>query len=211
VCTVSSAEVRPFWGRAYALVSGTLLGTVATAVLVAFCTFRAIGYRVPLHVIAWPPAWHRIDKARADYFYRLARTYLEKGDIRGSYLALNQVHSLDPGNIAAAELLAQFAELGNPDFSDSLFRQLVDQPGPKGQEAAELWFRALMARGEFHGVAWLSAHMIAAGSDHYPAWLQALVFATEHGAGPSEARGLVASKRSLPADVRSVLALELEL
>src|SRR5271169_3677246 len=65
VCSVSADRVRPFWGRAVLFYGGSAAVVASASVISAFLAFWAVGYRVPLYVVAWPPAWHRIPPARA--------------------------------------------------------------------------------------------------------------------------------------------------
>jgi hypothetical protein len=207
VCSVDARGVRPFWGRAFLIYGAFVCALAAAAVLSVFSAFRVIGYRVPLYVVAWPPAWHRIEKARADYFYRLALRSLSAGDVRQCYLALGQVHALDPSNTVAARLLAQFTEITNPEYSDSIYSQLVGAGGAEAESAAEVWVHALLSRGDFPALAALSSRMLQAGAGHVPAWTQGLLFAQRMGAGAAEADRLLVSGVRLPAEARSALSL----
>ncbi len=207
VCSVDAADVRPFWGRAALVYGGSAAALAAAAVLSVFTGFRVIGYQVPLYVVAWPPAWHRVDKARADYFYRLALRSLAAGDVRQSYLALGQVHALDPDNAGAAKLLAQFTEITNPEYSDSLYARLVAGGGADAEDTAQIWVHALLSRGDYPAVAALSATMLRSGAGHVPAWTQGLTFAERMGAGQGEADRLLAPGGRLPGEARSALSL----
>lgn len=205
VCSVDASGVRPFWGRALLFFGGAGAAAVVVAVLGAFAAFRAIGYRVPLRVVAWPPAWHRIDQARADYFYRMALAAFAAGDVRRSFLALGQVYVLDPGNTEAARLLAQFTQIADPEYSDAIYARLLQRKGTGFEETAEAWFRALLARGDFNGVAALSARMLREGAGHVPAWTEGLLFAERMGAATGDADRLLAGPAGIPDEARSVL------
>lgn len=205
VCSVAAADVRPFWGRAAAFYLGFAGAVAIMAVGSVFTTFRLIGYHVPLYAVAWPPAWHRIQQARADYFLRLAARTLESGDVRQSYLALNQVYALDPDNAPAALLLAQFSQLGNPDYSDEIYGRLMRMSVGNHEEIAQSWFRALIARGDMPAVAGLSSHMLLEGSRQYAAWTQALLFAEAMSQDFGETDRLLAASGGVPAESRSVL------
>ncbi len=148
-----------------------------------------------------------MEKARADYFYRLALRSLAAGDVRRCFLALGQVHTLDPGNAGAAKLLAQFTEITNPEYSDAIYAQLVAARGADAADTAEIWVHALLSRGDYPSVAALSARMLQEGAGHVPAWSQGLLFAQRMGAGPGEADRLLASDRPVPGEARSALSL----
>jgi len=70
-----------------------------------------------------------------------------------------------------------------------------------------VWFRALLARGDFKAVASLSARMLRGGAAHVPAWTQALLFAERMGAGGADVDALLAGKASIPDEARSVLSV----
>jgi len=207
MCSVAAAQVRPFWGRAFALFGGSLAALAVASVLGAFLAFRAVGYRVPLSVVAWPPAWHRIRTARGDYYYTMALQALRSGDARKGFLALSHAYVLDPGNMGAARLLAQVTQVVNPDYSDEVYSQLLLRHDRDFEDTAEAWFRALVARGDFRAEARLSARMLREGAAHVPAWTQGLLFAEKMGAGPAEIDGLLAAKVKIPEEARSVLSL----
>jgi hypothetical protein len=207
VCSVAAAEVRPFWGRAAAIYAGALAALALAAVVATFAAFRAIGYRVPLYVVAWPPAWHRVSQARADYFYRMALRTLEAGDVRRSFLALGQVHALDPGNIDASRLLAQFTEITNPEYSDELYAGLVFGRRGDFEKTAQAWLHAVLSRGDFHAVAGLSARMLSEGGTNVPAWTQGLLFAERMTGDTAEVDRLLAGSARIPDEARSALSL----
>ena len=211
VCGVAAADVRPFWGRAAAVLGISAAALACAAVAAAFAGFRAVGYRVPLRAVAWPPAWHEVRQARADYYYRLAVHAFGSGDIRGSYLALNQAYALDPRNFAADRLLAQLSQIGNPDFSDSVYSRLVAEDLEHREDDGQLWVRALIERGDFPGVALLSARMLEGGARHGSAWAQALLFAERMTGDPTAVDRLIATNRSFPEGVSSALALAVSL
>jgi len=177
------------------------------ALLGTFSAYRIIGYRVPVYVVAWPPAWHRIHQARADYYYRMALRSLAAGDVRRSYLALGQVYMLDPDNTNAARLLAQFAQIANPGFSDAIYARLLLPSHGDREEAAQAWFRALLARGEFAAMSGLSARMLREGAAQAPAWTQGLLFAREMTVDHSDLDRLLRSPGKMPVEARTVLAL----
>jgi hypothetical protein len=205
VCSVAAPDVRPFWGRAILFYSGSLACAALIAVLGVFAGFRAIGYRVPLYVVAWPPAWHRVHQARADYFYRMALRAFAAGDVRQSFLALNQVYALDPGNDGAALLLAQFSQIMNPDYSDAIYSRLVMRRRGDYEGTAQIWLRALVARGDFASAAGLSGRMLREGMRHVPAWTEAVLFAERMTGDTGEVDRLLAEH--VPDEARSVLSL----
>ncbi len=210
VCSVDAREVRPFWGRALALQLGAATVLWLVVVVVAFVGLRAIGYRVPVYAVAWPPAWHRIHQARADYFYRMAVAAFSSGDVRQGFLALNQVYALDPANTEAASLLAQFTQIANPDYSDSIYTRLLLQRRGNTEEIAQAWYRALLSRGDFGSAGRLAARMLREGAPHAPAWIQGVLLAERMTGDPTELDRLLAATATLPAPAHPVLTLARE-
>jgi hypothetical protein len=207
VCSVSAPRVRPFWGRALLFYGAGLAGLALCVDVGAFAAFRAIGYRVPVRVLAWPPAWRSLHQARADYFYRAALRAFSAGDVRQTYLALTQVYTLDPSNTGAALLLAQFMQVANPAFSDSVYSRLVQRHGPDFESIAQSWLRALLSRGDFRGAGALSAGMLRSGAVHVAAWTQGVLFCERMDGDVGEADRLLSGDARLPSEARSALAL----
>ncbi len=210
VCSVDARDVRPFWGRALLLQLGAAAVLWLAVVAGAFVALRAIGYRVPLSAVAWPPAWHRLNQARADYFYRMAVGAFSSGDVRQGFLALNQVYALDPGNTEAATLLAQFTQIANPDYSDSIYTRLLLERRGNTEEIAQAWYRALLSRGDFQSAGRLAARRLREGAPHAPAWVQGVLFAERMTGDPAEIDRLLAGPAALPAPARSVLTVARE-
>jgi hypothetical protein len=207
ICSVAAEGVRPFWGRAFAFYGGSLFAVALVALVGVFSAYRVIGYRVPLYVLAWPPAWHRVQQARADYYYRMALRSYAAGDVRKCFLALGQVYILDPDNINGARLLAQFAQIANPDYSDAIYSRLLLLSRGDRDETAHAWFRALLARGDLAAMSGLSAKMLREGADHGPAWAQGLLFAEDLTADTRTVDGLLLAPGKIPTEARSVLSL----
>ena len=207
VCSVDAARVRPFWGRAVLFYCGSLAALAAFCVLGVFAAFQAIGYRVPLYVVAWPPAWHRVQTARAEYFYRVALAAFNAGDVRQSFLALSQVYTLDPSNTNAALLLAQFTQIANPEYSDAIYSGILQRHGANFEATAEVWFRALLARGDFRGVGALASRMLREGGSGVPAWTQGVVFAERMDGDSGDVERLLHGAARIPSQARSVLEL----
>lgn len=207
VCSAAAADVRPFWGRALLLYGGALATLALVSLISVFSVFRFIGYQVPFHVVAWPPAWHRIHLARADYFYRMALRTVATGDVRQSYLALNRAYALDPENVDTARLLAQFTQLANPDYSDAIYSRLVLERRGDFERIARDWLRALLSRGDFSAVGALSARMLRERTKDAPAWTEGLLFAERMGGGEGDLDRALAPPDEISPEARSVLSL----
>jgi hypothetical protein len=207
VCLADARDVRPFWGRALVFYGGSATALALVAAIGVFSALRAIGYRVPFYAVAWPPAWHRIQQARADYFCRMAARAFSGGDVRQGFLALNQVYALDPGNVSAALLLAQFTQVANPEYSDAIYSRLLLERRGNAEETAQAWFRALLSRGDFVSVGRLSGRMLRERAAHAPAWIQGILFAERMTGDPREVDRLLATPGRIPEAARSVLSL----
>ena len=207
VCSVDARDVRPFWGRALLCYCGLAAALVLVAAVGAFSALRAVGYRVPFYAVAWPPAWHRIHQARADYFYRMAVGAFSAGDVREGFLALNQVYAMDPGNVSAALLLAEFTQVADPDYSDTIYGRLLLQRRGNAEETAQAWFRALLSRGDFVSMGRLSGRMLREGAAHAPAWAQGVLFAEMMTGDPGEVDRLLAGPAPIPDVARIALSL----
>ncbi|HEY1794241.1 MAG TPA: hypothetical protein VGG34_15095 [Opitutaceae bacterium] len=207
VCSVDARDVRPFWGRAAFYFLGSASLAAILAVLGAFGAFRAVGYRVSLKAVAWPPAWRQVHEARADYFYRMALEAFRSGDVRRCYLALGQAYALDPGNADASRLLAQFMQIGNPGFSDALFAHLVFGRRGDFEGTAQIWLRSLLSRGDFVSCAGLASRMLGQRTRSAGAWTQALLFAESMTGESRESDAVLRDAGSVPGEARAVLLL----
>jgi hypothetical protein len=76
VCSVDTADVRPFWGRAAAWFGGAAIVLFVAGTILAFGYLRIVGYPVRLGSVAWPPSWHEVREARASYLFQKAELSL---------------------------------------------------------------------------------------------------------------------------------------
>jgi hypothetical protein len=211
-CAVAAAQVRPFWGRVLAGVA--LAGTVGAGIMLvgALAAFHAVGYRIRLADLIWPPHWGRVRLARADYYTRRGLSAYSHGNVAGCYLALLEAHALRPGDYATDRLLAQVAEVSNPEFADTLYGELVRTPDDlRAANAAQEWGAALLARADFVHLEGLSGYMLRRGSfDSASAWTHALIFAAQATGSDHAIRALLAEPGALPSDCRLGLQWSLQ-
>jgi len=206
-CSVDTADVRPFWGRAFAYLGGGIAGLYLAAALAAFLFLRIVGYPVTIPAVAWPPAWHQIDRARAQYFTAKAEAALRENNSVAAMMALSQSYQLDPSNYDVGRMLAQFSQPGWGDTANRVYQQLMREHPERRGETAAAWFLALLSRGDFPTIVTLAADRVAAD----PAWLNALLFASRRTGDSDVLRRLLAVRPPLPPYVSQVLTLELEL
>jgi hypothetical protein len=206
-CSVDTADVRPFWGRAFAYFFGTALAVYLAATVLGFFFFRIVGYPVTYPSVAWPPAWHHIERARAQFFLQKAEHAFKENKPFTAMMALSQSYQLDPANYAVGLMLARFSEAGWGDISNRVYQQLMrDHPG-KRKETAAAWVMALLARGDFSSIEMLAAERVTTD----PAWLNALLIASRRTGDLTVLRKLLQTRNALPPYVAQVCALELQL
>jgi hypothetical protein len=177
-CSANTAEVRPFWGRAFGYYGGALAAVYLTAVLAVFIFLRIVGYPVSVVHVAWPPAWHRVGEARGAFFMRKAGAAFAANRTSEAILYLSNAYEFDPSNYAAGLMLAQTLQSGQPVLSNRIYDRLLHEHPARREDTAQEWFRALLARGDFATVSALARDEVLAGGPHASVWMRALVFAT---------------------------------
>jgi hypothetical protein len=206
-CSVNTADVRPFWGRAFAYLGGALVALFLAGTVGAFVFYRAVGYPVSYRSVVWPPAWHEIDRARAKFFlWKAVRAFNQNQPVAG-VMALSQSYELDPSNYDVGWALAQTTQQGWADISNGVYRRLLLEHPERSRDTAAAWFKALLARGDFVTIETLAAGR--AGTD--TAWLQALLVSSRRTGDREPLMRLLRSSQGLPPYVRQVCALELQL
>lgn len=177
-CSVDTADVRPFWGRAAGWYGGTLLALYLAAAVSIFAFLRTVGYPISIVHLVWPGSWHHVGQVRGWFFMERANRAFASGRTSEGMLYLRNAYEFDPSNLAVGLAFAQKLQLGQPAQSDQIFRHLLrDHPEQRGP-VAHLWFRALLARGDFAGVQELARIRVVDDPANASAWMRALVFAT---------------------------------
>lgn len=199
-CSADRADVRPFWGRAAAFFGTIGLTAYLLATLAVFIFLRGgVGYQVTYPGVLWPPAWKKFTSIRTDFFLKKYQSEAATGDIRAALMSLSTAYNLDPSNYAAGRQLAQFWQVSQPGLSDRIYiRLLLDHP-TEAEDTAQVWFRALLARGDFDGIEKLAAARITAAPDEASAWLSAFLFANERTRDAAPRHQLEASPKLPPA------------
>jgi hypothetical protein len=203
---VDRRDVRPFWGRAAVFHGGLLLIVYLTATLAVFVFLRKVGYRVTYPGVLWPPAWEKFTSIRTDYFLRKFQSASAAGDMQTALMSLSTAYNLEPQNYATGRQLAQLWQVGQPGFSDTIYRRLLNDHPAEAATTAQVWFRALLARGDFAGIETLASDRIVAAPDQAGAWLNAFLFANRR-TGDAAARNRLAAARTLPDSARFLLTL----
>jgi hypothetical protein len=208
-CSVNTADVRPFWGRA-ALFYGGIAGTIYTiAVLGVFIFLRTVGYPVSIFQVSLPPLWHEIGHARSWFFLDRSNRAFAAGHTGEGLLYLANAYEFDPRNYAAGLALAKNFQAGQPHRSDEVFEKLMRDHPDKRNQTAEDWFRSLLSRGDFEKIVPLARDEVLVSPAHASVWMRALLFATRQTRDDTALRELLANKT--PAAVAWYQLLETEL
>jgi len=208
-CSVDKADVRPFWGRAFAFYGGGLATLYLLGTLAAFTALRTTGYQVTYPGVFWPPAWSKFTEVKSEFFYAQFQRAYAAQDIREAMLDLALAYDLDPRNYDAGFRLAQLYQAGQPALSDRIYHHLLVDHPEKSEQTSQAFFRALLARGDLQAVQALARNRILASPNFSPAWLNAFLFANQR-TGDTAALAALAKEtlaEELPADVRTVLTL----
>ncbi len=176
-CSAHTADVRPFWGRAFGYYGGAVAALYLTAVLTVFIFLRVVGYPVNVFHVAWPPAWHRLGEARGWFFMEKARKAFAANHTSEALLYLSNAYEFDPSNYTAGLTLAKTLQSGQPVLSNRVYERLLHEHPARREDTAQEWFRALLARGDFESISVLAREEILAASPHTSVWIRALVFA----------------------------------
>ena len=177
-CSADTADVRPFWGRAFGYYGGTLLALYLAGAIAVFTSLRIIGYPISIVHVTWPGLWYRVPQARGWFFAQKAERAFSGGRMAEGLMYLANAHEFDPGNYRIALALANSLKAGRPREADLLFEKILrEHPGQRDVTAQE-WFRALLSRGDFQKIAGLAYAETLADTTHAHVWFRALLFAT---------------------------------
>jgi hypothetical protein len=183
-CSVNAAKVRPFWGRAAVMGLATLVVVYLGGTLGAFGLLRARGYALSYAQVAWLPGLKmEMRRASAALFLDQMRTAYAAGRIQEAVVALTVAWQEDSTNYAAGMMLAQFRQGADPRGADAIYAHLLAMPlEPEQHRAtAQVWFRSLLTRGDFAGVAALARAELTERKvepGEVGEWLRALGFAS---------------------------------
>lgn len=210
-CSVDYKDVRPFWGRAAFAFAGSAIVTYVCAVLLIFAFLRIRGYEISPRQLAWPPAWNELRGAQARLFFQRGSDALNAGRINEAVLSLSIAYEQDPRNDTAGRLLAQLWQTTQPTLSDRIFAQLLRTHPERYAETAQLWYRALLNRGDFANLARVALAAIPKDPAHPIPWTRAFLFASRQLATTAPLEHALALDTPLPEDVRTVIRIELKL
>ena len=208
-CSVNSPDVRPFWGRAFAIYGGTIAACYLILALGAFTFLRSVGYPINLGHLVWPGKWHRVMEVRGWFFMERANQAFAAGRPAEGMLYLANAHEFDPANFDIAFALAQKTQVGQASRSDEIYRRLLANHPEQRAIISESWYRALLARGDFAAIIELSSEQVVQDQARAGVWLRALLFACRQTAKIEPLRQLLASDSRAVNPWRRVLETEL--
>lgn len=197
-CSADRADVRPFWGRAAIFYGSTLLALYLAATLSVFVFLRSVGYAVTYPGVLWPPAWEKFTAIRSDFFLTKYQTSAKSGDMQAALMALSTAYNLDPQNYAAGRRLASLWQVNQPLYSNQIYARLLTDHPAEAETTAQVWFRALLARGDFKGIEALASDRILASPATSGAWLNAFLVANRRTAATDPRTRLLGSPALTP-------------
>lgn len=211
-CSADTADVRPFWGRAALSYGATLLALYLAGTIALFAILRLVGYPLSYWSVVWPLKWHEMPIAQEHVYALRAQQALAAGNFQGAILALNRVCELNPRNYSAAIALANLWHIsGQPGLSDRAFEAIIRLHPDKKTQTAQLWYKALLSRGEFQRIKPLAVQMLTEDAGHAGAWLHALFFALRQAPDPAFLTALPGRSPKLPGWCAQLMTIELAL
>ena len=208
-CSVHNADVRTFWGRAFAFYGGGLATLYLVGTLAVFTVLCTAGYHATYAGVVWPPAWRNFDAVKSEFFYaKFQRAYAAQ-DIREALLDLSIAYDLNPQNYDAGFQLAQLCQMGQPALANRVYVRLIAWHPVRVEQTAQAFFHALLARGDFKAVQTLARNRILDSPGSSSAWLNAFLFSNRRTGDTEALASLIEETRTgqLPADARTVLTL----
>ena len=208
-CSVNTADVRPFWGRAWGAFGGTALGLYLAGTIAVFAFLHSVGYPVNYVAVAWPPAWSRINQARSRFFYDKAERDFHENKPLPAIMALSQSYQLDPKNYELGRLLAELLQSGWSDNSSRVYLKLMADHPAERRQTAGAWLQALLARGDFTSIEKLALERMTGDAPAAPAWFNVLLFANRRTGNGAVLQKLITGPGDFPPYMREMCALEL--
>lgn len=207
-CSVDAKDVRPFWGRV--LLTGVLAALLiyAAGVLTVFGVMRKVGYPVTIGMIAWPPAWSTMDKARSSFFLKNAQEAFQRDNLSETVMSLSLAYDYDPENYDAGFFLARLWQAGRPEVSNHIYQRLILNHPERRTETAQAWLRSLLPRADYIWIERLAISALQFSDDHASAWVYALLFSNSRTQNDETIANLLASPDTLTPGVEIVLRLE---
>lgn len=208
MCSVDTAEVRPFWGRVFlsALLASVII--YGSLVLTVFGVLRQVGYPVTISMIGWPPAWSDINQAKSQYFLNNAQIAYNSGELKETVISLSNAYDSDPYNYEAGFFLARLWQAGRPEVSNHLYQELIANHPEHRTQTAQAWLRSLLPRADYIWIERLAISALRFEDEQAAAWLHALLFADVRTPDGSTIERLLETPDTLSSGVETVLRWE---
>ena len=206
-CSVAAAQVRPFWGRAAGVAALTVLSVYLAGALTLFTGLRLRGYQIGFTRVFWLPTLRpELARARAALFLEKFRAAYGAGKVEEAMLDLAVAYQYQPDNYAVGMMLAQFRQAADPISADQIYGRLRAGHAERRTETSQVWFRSLLARGDFPAIIGLAKEELAETGE--PPWLHGLLFAVRQTGDAAPLEALLAAPGKTPVDLREVMGIE---
>jgi hypothetical protein len=182
-CSLDSADIRPEWPRAAALLALPPVAAAILALLLAWGVLRFVaGYdRLSPLDLAWPPRWAGIAEQRRAHFHDVALRAIAAGDPATAGVALFSAAQIGVGDPAKNHTLARLATLGTyHSLADEIHARTLAAHPSRAAELAIAWHDDLLIGGRPRRLARLSLEqLVAPGAPREP-WLHAFFESIRH-------------------------------
>ncbi|AOS45439.1 hypothetical protein Verru16b_02520 [Lacunisphaera limnophila] len=198
-CGVDAERVRPFWGRAALYGGAAFLSLYLAATLAVFAFLRTASYDTSYLTVVWPPLWSELRGSQEKLYATRAQQALAKGDYAEAILALQLVCEINPQNYPAALTLATLSQIaGQPYVAEHIYARLMHEVPEQRPATAQIWIRALLARGDYPQIKPLATAMLSEDSGRREAWLHTLLFSARQTRDQSALETLLNHHTDLP-------------
>jgi len=180
-CARDSADIRPYWGRAFAQLALTFASVWLALAFVFWGVLRLRGLdTLPLADVLLPARWHQIAEHRRAHFQRIALQAVAARDPATVSIALFSAAQTGRGTPESNILLARLATLGGyHSLADALHSAALDA-GPRRADFAVAWHDDLLISGRPRELARLALAELARPDADREFWLRAFFEALRH-------------------------------
>ena len=198
-CGVNAESARPFWGRAARYAAALAVVVYLGGTLAVFAFLRMAHYEVGYASVAWPPRWGELRRSQERLYAARAQRALQAGNYPEAILSLDMVTRLNPLNYQAGLALAGLCQsAAQPFIADRVYERLMRDVPDQRRQTAQIWFRALLARGAYDKVQELARTMLTEDPAERSAWLNALLFSCRHNHAPTFLATIAREQPNLP-------------
>ncbi|MBI2813119.1 MAG: hypothetical protein HYX71_02400 [Opitutae bacterium] len=208
-CGVNAESARPFWGRAAGYAAALAVVLYLGGTLAVFAFLKLAHYDASYLAVAWPPRWRELRRSQETLYAGRAQRALQTGNYQEAILALDMVTRLNPRNYQAGLALAGLCQsAAQPFLADRVYERLMRDVPEQRRPTAQIWFRALLARGAYGKIQELALVMLTEDPAERAAWLNALLFSSRHNHDPVFLGKVAAEQPHLPDWCTELIGLE---